>query len=344
VGNDKLDSQVAARLLKRAQAIKGSRERLAEALEVHPHDLAHWIAGKAFPPQRIVEKVLEIVLDAHDAHSDRQSADSTEAKGRKPRALIAESPAGVQAISRMLGDGLELLPVHTLTEALDLVQGSAVFKSGSINVIICGQHFEGSQMLRFLECVKAYEPTSRIPFICCRLQDTKLSEGSLAAMRDACEALGAVAYIDLPSSEKKAGAEAAAVDFRDAVRAAVQAPTQQPLRVLVADDNADAAHTLSALLRMAGHEVHKANSGSEALALAFEMRPAVVVLDLGMPGISGYAVAERIRAESWGGAVTLIALTGYGGLEDLARASKAGFDHHFLKPATVEDLLRVFPK
>jgi CheY-like chemotaxis protein len=340
VGNDQLDSQVAARLLKRAQAIKGSRERLAEALGVHPYDLAHWVAGKAFPPQRIVEKVLEIVLDAHDRQSD--PAHATGAKTSKPRALIAESPAGVQAISRILGDGLELLPVHTLTEALDLVQGSAVFKSGSINVIICGQHFEGSQMLHFLECVKAYPPTRGIPFVCCRLQDTKLSEGSLAAMRDACEALGAVAYIDLASSEKRA--EAAAVDFRDAVRAAVQLPTQQPLRVLVADDNADAAHTLSALLRMAGHEVYKANSGAEALALAFEMRPAVVVLDLGMPGMSGYGVAERIRAESWGRDVTLIALTGYGRSEDVAHARQAGFDHHFLKPATVEDLLGVFPK
>ena len=244
----------------------------------------------------------------------------------------------------MLGDELELLPVHTLTEALDLAQGSAVFKSGSINVIICGQHFEGSQMLRFLECVKAYKPTRHIPFICCRLQDTKLSESSLAAMREACEALGAVAYIDLASSERKAGAEAAAVDFRDAVRAAVQLPTRKPVRVLVADDNADAAHTLSALLRMAGHEVHKANSGAEALAIAFEIRPAVVVLDLGMPGMSGYGVAERIRAEVWGRDVTLIALTGYGASEDIARARQAGFDHHFLKPATVEDLLGVFPQ
>jgi CheY-like chemotaxis protein len=95
---------------------------------------------------------------------------------------------------------------------------------------------------------------------------------------------------------------------------------------------------------MAGHEVHKANSGAEALRIAFEVRPAVVVLDLGMPGMSGYGVAERIRSEPWGRDVTLIALTGYGASEDVARARQAGFDHHFLKPATVEDLLGVFPK
>src|SRR6185295_12042831 len=139
--------------------------------------------------------------------------------------------------------------------------------------------FEGSQMLHFLEVVKAYRPTSHIPFICVRALSTQLKDEGLA-VREACEALGALAYVDLAHRESKQGAEAASVGFRDAVHAAVRLPKDiQGLRVLVADDNADAAHTLTVLLRMAGHHVQKAGSGADALRIAQEFRPRVVVLD-----------------------------------------------------------------
>jgi CheY-like chemotaxis protein len=360
VGNDHLDAQTSARLLKRAQAIQGGRERLAEILGVHPHDLALWTAGKAFPPQAIFDKVLEIILDAHDeAQSAAQSAGSSapaarekEAKRdapaqepvRKPRALVADSEESFAVISRILAGEVDLIPVHTVTEAVDLLQGSAMVKGRGFDVIVCGQHFEGSQMLRFLEVVKAYKPTSRTPFICCRALPTRISEGGLAAMREACEALGALAYIDLPDRERKQGVEAASVEFRAAVRAAVHLPKDaQTLRVLVADDNADAAHTLTVLLRMAGHHVQKAGSGADALRIAEEFRPSVIVLDIGMPGMSGYVVAEKIRAAAWGKSVTLIALTGRGAAEDMARAREAGFDRHFAKPVELQQLLEAFP-
>lgn len=354
MGNDHLDAQTSARLLKRAQAIHGGRERLAETLGVHPHDLALWTAGKAFPPQAIFDKVLEIILDAHDAAqsaapSAGECAPAPRAAGRrgsaKPRALVADSEESFAVISRILGDELDLVPVHTVTEAVDLLQGSALVKGRGFDVIVCGQHFEGSQMLRFLEVVKAYKPTSRTPFICCRALPTRISDDGLAAMREACEALGALAYIDLPERERKQGAEAASVAFRDAVRAAVRFPRDaQSLRVLVADDNADAAHTLTMLLRMAGHQVQKAGSGAEALSIAEEFRPSVIVLDIGMPDMSGYAVAQKIRAAAWGERVTLIALTGRAAAEDLERARNAGFDRHFAKPVELQQLLEAFPK
>jgi CheY-like chemotaxis protein len=356
MGNDHLDAQTSARLLKRAQALKGGRERLAEILSVHPHDLALWMAGKAFPPQSIFDKVLEIILDTHDnASPARNAAPVPETKDQarggplpapaKPRALVADSPESFAVIARTLGDELDLVPVHTVTEAVDLLQGSTVVKGRTVDVIICGQQFEGSQMLQFLEVVKAYKPTSRTPFICCRALPTRISDGGLAAMRETCEALGALAYIDLTAGERKQGVEAASVEFREAVRAAVRLPKDaQGLRVLVADDNADAAHTLTVLLRMAGHHVQKAGSGADALRIAEEFQPTVVVLDIGMPGMSGYAVAERIRATLWGRGLTLIALTGRGAAEDVARAMAAGFDHHFVKPVELQQVLGVFPK
>jgi CheY-like chemotaxis protein len=109
-------------------------------------------------------------------------------------------------------------------------------------------------------------------------------------------------------------------------------------RVLVADDNEDAGESLAMLLRLDGHEVEVANNGTDALALFDRMIPDVVILDIGMPGLSGYEVARRIRGRDAGRAVMLIAVTGWGQEADKARASEAGFDHHYTKPVEPDAL------
>jgi two-component system, chemotaxis family, CheB/CheR fusion protein len=109
-------------------------------------------------------------------------------------------------------------------------------------------------------------------------------------------------------------------------------------RVLVADDNRDGADSLEMLLKMSGHQVYVALDGTEALELVRQHRPDVGVIDLGMPGLSGYEVARRIRAEAWGSATMLIALTGWGQEEDRRRALAAGFDHHLTKPVDPDQL------
>jgi two-component system CheB/CheR fusion protein len=109
-------------------------------------------------------------------------------------------------------------------------------------------------------------------------------------------------------------------------------------RVLVADDNRDGADSLQMLLKISGHEVYVALDGTEALELVRQHRPDVGVIDLGMPGLSGYEVARRIRAEAWGSGIMLIALTGWGQEEDRRRALAAGFDHHLTKPVDPDQL------
>jgi signal transduction histidine kinase len=109
-------------------------------------------------------------------------------------------------------------------------------------------------------------------------------------------------------------------------------------RVLVADDNEDAGESLAMLLRLDGHEVEVTNNGTDAVALFDRMRPDVAILDIGMPGLSGYEVARRIRGKENGKPVTLIAVTGWGQEADKARATEAGFDHHFTKPVEPEAL------
>lgn len=109
-------------------------------------------------------------------------------------------------------------------------------------------------------------------------------------------------------------------------------PTTRTRRVLVADDNRDAGETLAMLLRLDGHEVHVATNGIEAVEMFTQLRPDVAILDIGMPGLSGHEVAQRIRALSGESPVTLIAVTGWGQKADKERAAASGFDHHFTKP------------
>jgi CheY-like chemotaxis protein len=121
----------------------------------------------------------------------------------------------------------------------------------------------------------------------------------------------------------------------------------RPCRVLVADDNSDALESLALLLELAGHEVRKCADGGEALQTAGTWRPQLVLLDIGMPVLDGYEVARRIRAESWGGAMMLVAVSGWGQAEDRQRAQQSGFDLHFVKPIgfdTLEEVLANLPQ
>jgi len=112
-------------------------------------------------------------------------------------------------------------------------------------------------------------------------------------------------------------------------------------RVLIADDDVDAAVSLSLFLELRGHTVFTAFGGAKALEVADAMRPDVLILDIAMPALSGYEVARRIRELSWGGHARLIALSGYGQAQDIKRAWVAGFDHHLLKPADPEAINRI---
>jgi len=149
----------------------------------------------------------------------------------------------------------------------------------------------------------------------------------------------------LPAADAAPASEVAS----RAVAAAPQAPPQAPAAppappapqapqapqgrtILIADDNRDGADIMAMLLRQSGMQVHVAYTGVEAVSIAAEIHPDVAVLDIGMPGMSGYEVARRIRTEPWGSRMQLIAVTGWGQDGDKRRAEAAGFDHHLTKP------------
>jgi signal transduction histidine kinase len=118
----------------------------------------------------------------------------------------------------------------------------------------------------------------------------------------------------------------------DTVAAALATPTAGK-RVLVIDDNIDAAESIAVFLRLEGHEVRTVSDGPQAVAIAQVFAPHVAVVDIGLPGMNGYEVARRLRLKGPEAPALLIALTGYGQKEDRTRSTEAGFDHHFVKPA-----------
>jgi signal transduction histidine kinase len=122
-----------------------------------------------------------------------------------------------------------------------------------------------------------------------------------------------------------------------------RAPAGAALRVLIVDDNRDAAESLAQLLEMTGHQVLVASNGAAAVAQAETWRPEVVLLDIGMPGMDGHEVARRLRQLPTGSEMRLIAMTGFGGEQDRLRSANSGIDHHLVKPldlAQLERLLR----
>jgi PAS domain S-box-containing protein len=115
-------------------------------------------------------------------------------------------------------------------------------------------------------------------------------------------------------------------------------------RVIVADDNKAAADGLSLVMDQLGHEVRTAYDGSQAVEIAAEFRPDLVLMDLSMPGMDGYEAARRIRQQPWGKAILLVAVSGWGQEQHKSLAAEAGFDHHLVKPIAPADMQRMLSK
>jgi len=124
-------------------------------------------------------------------------------------------------------------------------------------------------------------------------------------------------------------------------------PTPRRFRILVVDDNHDSALSLAMMLSIMGHETRTAHDGESAVETAESFLPEVVLLDIGLPKLNGYEVAQRIREQAWGTSMFLIAVTGWGQEEDRQRSSEVGLNVHMVKPvepAVLERLLAGLPQ
>jgi len=167
--------------------------------------------------------------------------------------------------------------------------------------------------------------------------------GGTVSVASAGHDQGSEFTVRLPLSARKLATEGASVDAEPPIVAVAGAPR----RVLIADDNADALDSLAMLIELGGHEVRKASDGAKALEIAAAWRPELALLDIGMPALDGYEVARRIRTQSWGAAIMLVAVSGWGQADDRQRAHESGFDLHFVKPIgfdTLADVLAKLPR
>jgi signal transduction histidine kinase/ActR/RegA family two-component response regulator len=162
-------------------------------------------------------------------------------------------------------------------------------------------------------------------------QLTRLHGGSVAASSDG-PGLGSRFEIRLPLAQTAA---------QPAVTASEDEPTGSKRRVLVVDDNPDAADSLRMLLEFVGHEIAVASDGRSAIASVVAWQPEVALIDIGLPDLDGYEVVTRLRAMNLTARPLLVALTGYGQPEDRMRALAAGFDVHLTKPVDVDELTRI---
>ena len=161
----------------------------------------------------------------------------------------------------------------------------------------------------------------------------RLHGGSVEARSEGANR-GAEFIVRLPALQAATGAaEPAPKEMR---------PAPLPRRVLVIDDNNDAAHALRLLLESDGHQVKVAHDGASGLALAREYRPEYLLLDIGLPRLSGYEIAASVRADPALKDTTIVAITGYGQLHDRARTAAVGFDHHLTKPVEFKALQELF--
>jgi PAS domain S-box-containing protein len=162
----------------------------------------------------------------------------------------------------------------------------------------------------------------------------QLHGGEVAAY-SAGAGLGSEFTIHLPSTLL------ASQEPKETARSAKNPVAGSRRRILVADDNRDAAETLGMLLTLDGYEVLVVHGGLQALERARLHRPDAAILDIGMPDLNGYEVARRIRAQAWGLDVVLLAVTGWGQKDDVARAKAAGFDEHLTKPVDSDQVTRL---
>jgi CheY-like chemotaxis protein len=163
---------------------------------------------------------------------------------------------------------------------------------------------------------------------------TEMHGGTVTAESDG-EGHGSVFTVRLPVSVPEAPADEPQAES-DAYRA-----RELRRRVLVVDDNRDAAGSMALMLRLLGNEVHTAHDGVEAVEAARTFLPHIVLMDLGMPKLNGHEATRRIRAEPWGRDMTVVALTGWGQDADRAKSEEAGCDGHLVKPVTRPDLERL---
>jgi CheY-like chemotaxis protein len=253
----------------------------------------------------------------------------------EPNLVIVADPARLaQAIANVLTNASKF------SEAAGSITLSATLDAGDVTVAIedAGLGIPTAMLTRIFE-----------PFVQVNRNGAGTHDGlgiGLAIVRNVLQAHGGSAWAESDGDNHgtRVVLKFAKGDPAESIRpVSIQAssPDVHKLRILIADDNRDAAQTLAMMLAYEGHDVRTAYDGLEALAVGQLFKPDLILLDIGMPVMDGYQTARQIRERSWGRGVHLVALTGWGQDVDRDHALAQGFQHHIVKPASPEKLAAV---
>jgi signal transduction histidine kinase/ActR/RegA family two-component response regulator len=279
---------------------------------------------RPFDLRAAVEQAIEASLPAITAGGHSLSTELPDA----PLVLAADQARIAQVVSNLLNNAAKYtLPGGRIALALAREEGEAVIRVRD-NGLGIAREMLPQIFDMFTQVNRTFDRAQGGLGIGLALSRTlvQLHGGALLAFSGGADA-GSEFVVRLPAAADAVAAPPEALEL---------APTGR--RVLVVDDNADAAESLCTLLRLRGHETTAAADGPQALALAGRLAPEIAFVDLSMPGMDGFEVARRLRAAPGGDALLLVALTGLGQEHDRAATARAGFDAHLTKPGDLQAL------
>jgi len=315
--------------------------------------------------ERQSETLVRLVDDLLDVHRLNQGKLVLQRKPVEMRAAIDDAvhaaAESVKAKQQTIDVRLPDRPLHVDADDVRLAQVLANLLLNASKFTGNGGHIDvvaarGERDGRPIACIRvtdngigvAPDQLERIfePYVQASTEASPVPEGlglGLAVSRQLIELHGGAirAESDGPGSGSTFVVELPLCDPpAPAAEAAAVAPANRArVRILIADDDRDAASTMASLLELMGHETHTAHNGEATLALADAIKPDVAILDIRMPRLDGYAAARMLRERAWARRLVLYALTGGGEANDRERTRAAGFDRHFVKPVSVDELL-----
>jgi CheY-like chemotaxis protein len=286
--------------------------------------------------QIALDEVVQNAVDANRPIIDQARVRLVVNLPAQPILLFADPSRLTQVLSNLLNNAAKFTPADGCIELTAETQGGEVVVTVSDTGIGIPADKIDSIFEMFTQVDRGGEsPTAGLGIGLTLVKRLVEMHGGAVSVASPGQNLGSQFRIELPTIPQTPGASEPAKTEGGALPATRR-------RVLIVDDNADALASLSMVVRALGNETFDAHDGLEAIESAGNVRPDVILMDIGMPRLNGYDAARRIRQQPWGHDVLMVATTGWGKEEDRLRSKEAGFDFHLVKPidvAAVQELL-----
>jgi PAS domain S-box-containing protein len=279
--------------------------------------------------QIALDEVVQNAVDANRPIIDQARLQLVMNLPGHPILLYADPSRLTQVFSNLLNNAAKFTPADGCIELSAGTQGGDVFVTVTDSGIGIPADKKDFIFEMFTQVDSGSEsPTAGLGIGLTLVKRLVEMHGGAVSVESAGHNLGSRFRVQLPMIPQAPGASESPKADRGAFRATRR-------RVLIVDDNADALASLSMVVRALGSEAFDAHDGLEAVESARNLRPDVILMDIGMPRLNGYDAARRIREQPWGHDVLMVATTGWGKEEDRQRSKEAGFDFHFVKPIDV---------